>query len=88
MLAPGTTGDVAAPAGLGARLRETGHDVTIVADAPCAQLAADAGCAFRPVAADLRQLVAVSAAGPRRQAAQRRRLSCAHSRPTTTNPLQ
>ena len=58
MLAPGTRGDVAAP-GLGARLRETGHDVTIVADAPCAQLAANTGCAFRPVAADLRQLVVV-----------------------------
>ena len=68
MLAPGTTGDVAAAAGLGARLREAGHDVTIVADAPYAQLAADAGCAFCPVAADLRELVAASATGPRHRA--------------------
>jgi sterol 3beta-glucosyltransferase len=34
MLAPGTLGDVAPPAGLGARLQAAGHDVTIVADAP------------------------------------------------------
>jgi sterol 3beta-glucosyltransferase len=66
MLAPGTLGDVAAPAGLGERLRDAGPDVTIVADTPYAQLAADAGCAFQPVPADLRQIVAASAAGPRR----------------------
>lgn len=68
VLAPGTAGDVAAPAGLGARLRGAGHEVTIVADAPYARLAADSGCAFLPVPADLRQLVAASAAGPRHQA--------------------
>jgi UDP:flavonoid glycosyltransferase YjiC (YdhE family) len=73
MLAPGTLGDVAAPAGLGARLRDAGHDVTIVADALYAHLAADAGCAFQPVPADLRQIVAASAAGPRRQAPRRLR---------------
>lgn len=73
MLAPGTLGDVAAPAGLGARLRAAGHDVTIVADAPYAHLAADAGCAFAPVPADLRQIVAAHAAGPGRQAPRRLR---------------
>lgn len=74
MLAPGTLGDVVAPAGLGERLRATGHEVTIVADAPYAQLAADGGCAFHPVPADLRQIVAASAAGPRRQAGRRLRV--------------
>jgi hypothetical protein len=73
MLAPGTHGDVAAPTGLGARLQAAGHGVTIVADAPYAQLAADAGCAFQPVPADLRQIVAASAAGPGRQAGRRLR---------------
>lgn len=74
MLAPVTTGDAAAAAGLGGRLRDAGHDVTIVADAPYAQLAADAGCAFCPVAADLRELVAASAVGPRHQAPRRLRI--------------
>jgi sterol 3beta-glucosyltransferase len=73
MLAPGTLGDVAPPAGLGAQLQAAGHDVTIVADAPYAHLAADAGCAFQPVPADLRQLIAGSADGPRRQAPRRLR---------------
>jgi sterol 3beta-glucosyltransferase len=74
MLAPGTVGDVAAPAWLGKRLRAAGYDVTIVADAPYAQLAADAGCAFQPVPADLRQIVAASVAGPRRQTGRRLRV--------------
>jgi UDP:flavonoid glycosyltransferase YjiC (YdhE family) len=74
MLAPGTLGDVAAPAGLGERLRDAGHEVTIVADAPYAQLAADAGCAFQPVPADLRQIVAASAVGSQRQAPRRLRV--------------
>jgi UDP:flavonoid glycosyltransferase YjiC (YdhE family) len=73
MLAPGTVGDVAPPAGLGARLQAAGHEVTIVADAPYAHLAADAGSTFQPVAADLRQLIAASADGPRRQAPRRLR---------------
>jgi hypothetical protein len=74
MLAPGTLGDVAAPAGLGERLRDAGHEVTIVADAPYAQLAADAGCAFQPVPADLRQIVAASAVSSQRQAPRRLRV--------------
>jgi sterol 3beta-glucosyltransferase len=74
MLTPGTLGDVVAPAGLGERLRAAGHEVTIVADAPYAQLAADGGCASHPVPADLRQIVAASAAGPRRQAGRRLRV--------------
>jgi UDP:flavonoid glycosyltransferase YjiC (YdhE family) len=57
MLAPGTRGDVAPFAGLGARMRGAGHDVVIVADAPYAQLAQDAGCAFHPVPADLREVI-------------------------------
>jgi UDP:flavonoid glycosyltransferase YjiC (YdhE family) len=74
MLAPGTLGDVAASAGLGARLQAAGHDVTIVADRPYAHLAADAGCTFQPVPADLGQLIRASAAGPRRQAPRRLRV--------------
>jgi UDP:flavonoid glycosyltransferase YjiC (YdhE family) len=73
MLAPGTLGDVAAPAGLGARLQAAGHDVTIVADALYAHMAADASCMFQPVPAELRQLIAASATGPRRQAPRRLR---------------
>ena len=45
MLAPGTLGDVAAPAGLGARLRAAGHDVTIVADAQMMPASYDKACA-------------------------------------------
>ena len=60
MLAPGTRGDVAPFAGLGARMRGAGHDVVIVADAPYAQLAQDAGCAFHPVPADLREVISAT----------------------------
>jgi hypothetical protein len=42
--------------------------VTTLADATYGQLAADAGCAFQPVPADLRQIVTASAAGQRRAA--------------------
>ena len=60
MLAPGTRGDVAPFAGLGARTRGAGHDVVIVADAPYAQLAQHAGCAFHPVPADLREVISTT----------------------------
>jgi sterol 3beta-glucosyltransferase len=73
MLTPGTMGDVAPAAGLGAALQAAGHQVTIVADKPYAALVTGAGCAFQPVAADLLQLTAASATGPRRQAPRRLR---------------
>jgi sterol 3beta-glucosyltransferase len=53
MLAPGSRGDATPAASLGARLRAAGHDVVLVADARFAELAQDAGCAFRPIPADL-----------------------------------
>lgn len=41
VLAPGTRGDVAPAAGLGARLRADGHEVTVVADEPYGRLVRD-----------------------------------------------
>ena len=60
MLAPGTRGDVAPFASLGARMQCADHDVVIVADAPYAQLVQDAGCGFHPVPADLRMVISIT----------------------------
>jgi len=64
MLAPGTRGDVAPFASLGARMQGAGHDVVIVADAPYAQLVQDACCGFHPVPADLRTVIAPRGTAP------------------------
>ncbi|MEV5500917.1 glycosyltransferase [Nonomuraea fuscirosea] len=48
----GTRGDVAPYAGLGVRLREAGHEVTIAAHEPYAELVTDADLACVPLAGD------------------------------------
>ncbi len=54
MIAVGTRGDVAPPAGVGARLREAGHEVTMAADKAFAGLVEDAGLEFHPLVGDMR----------------------------------
>lgn len=57
MITPGTRGDVGPSAGLGARLQAAGHDVTVAADAPYADVVRAAGCRWRELPGDLRPLV-------------------------------
>ncbi|MFG3706408.1 glycosyltransferase [Micromonospora sp. NPDC047670] len=56
MVTPGTRGDVAPAAGLGARLRAHGHQVAIAANAPYAPIVRAAGCEFRELPGDMRHL--------------------------------
>jgi UDP:flavonoid glycosyltransferase YjiC (YdhE family) len=57
MITPGTRGDVAPAAGLGARLRAAGHEVTVAANAPYAGVVAAAGCRWHELPGDLRPIV-------------------------------
>ncbi|MGB8939304.1 MAG: glycosyltransferase, partial [Streptomyces sp.] len=50
--AAGSYGDVAPYTGLGARLREAGHDVTLATQESFAPLVRGAGLGFRPLSAD------------------------------------
>jgi UDP:flavonoid glycosyltransferase YjiC (YdhE family) len=54
IIAWGTRGDVAPPAGVGVRLREAGYDVTMAAAKDFAGLVEDAGLEFRPMIGDVR----------------------------------
>jgi UDP:flavonoid glycosyltransferase YjiC (YdhE family) len=53
----GSMGDVAPYTGLGARLRDAGHEVTVAAHAPFAGLFAAAGLPFVPLPGDMRQVL-------------------------------
>src|SRR5690349_10352623 len=53
----GSTGDVAPYTGLGARLRDAGHEVTLATHAGFADAVAATGLPFRPLPGDLRALV-------------------------------
>lgn len=66
MIAPGSRGDAAAAASLGARVRAAGHEPVLVADARFAALAGDAGCLFCPVPATLPQPAAGADGAPGR----------------------
>jgi UDP:flavonoid glycosyltransferase YjiC (YdhE family) len=66
IVAPGSTGDVAPFTGLGARLREEGHDVAIAAHEPFRRLVTAAGAEFRALRGDPQRLGA-SAEGQRWQ---------------------
>lgn len=52
IIAPGSTGDVAPQTGLGARLREHGHDVAVAAHEPFRTLVEGAGLEFRTLRGD------------------------------------
>lgn len=54
IIAWGSRGDVAPLAGVGVRLRDAGHDVTVAAGKVFAGLLADAGLELRPLAGDMR----------------------------------
>lgn len=54
IIAAGTRGDVAPPAGVGVRLRDAGYDVIMAADKGFAGLVEDAGLEFRPMIGDMR----------------------------------
>lgn len=74
MVAPGTRGDVAPMAGLGARLhREHGFDVAVAANPALSALVDAAGLEFRELAGDMNQLVAPAPPGKRPKAADLRR---------------
>src|SRR5215207_5890355 len=53
----GSMGDVAPYTGLGSRLRDAGHEVTVAAPAPFAATFAGAGLSFAPVPGDMRQVL-------------------------------
>jgi sterol 3beta-glucosyltransferase len=53
----GSTGDVAPYTGLGSRLRDAGHHVTVASHAPFAGVFADAGLPFVPVPGDMRAVL-------------------------------
>jgi sterol 3beta-glucosyltransferase len=53
IVAAGSRGDVAPPAGVGARLRQAGYAVTMAADKAFAELIEDAGLEFRPLIGDM-----------------------------------
>ncbi|WP_170990750.1 glycosyltransferase, partial [Herbidospora galbida] len=57
----GTRGDVAPYAGLGARLHEAGHEVTIAAHEPYRELVTSAGLACLPLPGDPMSLLSISA---------------------------
>jgi UDP:flavonoid glycosyltransferase YjiC (YdhE family) len=54
LVAFGSLGDVAPPAGIGIRLRDAGYQVTMAADKEFAGLIEDAGLEFRPLVGDVR----------------------------------
>ncbi|HEX5403609.1 MAG TPA: glycosyltransferase [Pseudonocardiaceae bacterium] len=54
IIATGSRGDVAPPAGVGARLCKAGYDVTMAADKGFAELVEDAGMTLRPTIGDMR----------------------------------
>ena len=54
IVAAGSRGDVAPPAGVGARLRQAGYAVTMAADKAFAELIEDAGVEFRSLIGDMR----------------------------------
>lgn len=56
IVAPGSAGDVAPFTGLGARLREEGHDVAIAAHEPFRRLVTAAGLGFRELRGDPERL--------------------------------
>ncbi|WP_249124272.1 glycosyltransferase [Saccharopolyspora erythraea] len=58
ILSFGTRGDVAPFTGLGARLREAGHEVVVGVHDSFAPMVRDAGLEHRPLAADARALLA------------------------------
>jgi sterol 3beta-glucosyltransferase len=58
IVAAGSRGDVAPVAGVGARLRQAGYDVTMAADKAFAELVEDAGLEFRPLVGDVRAAAA------------------------------
>ncbi|WP_043843652.1 glycosyltransferase [Amycolatopsis taiwanensis] len=58
IVAFGSRGDVAPTAGVGARLREAGYDVTLAADKAFATLVEDAGLGFHPLIGDARAAAA------------------------------
>jgi UDP:flavonoid glycosyltransferase YjiC (YdhE family) len=53
----GSMGDVAPYTGLGVRLRDAGHDVTIATHLPFADTVTSTGLGFQPIAGDLRELL-------------------------------
>lgn len=59
IVAPGSRGDVAPYTGLGARLSQAGHDVTISAHAPFRDLVEGAGLAFHQLPGDLLAVISV-----------------------------
>lgn len=64
LITPGTRGDVAPAAGLGARLREAGHEITIACNPPYSSLVESSGCTWRELPGDLRPLLAGETTGP------------------------
>lgn len=58
LITPGTRGDVAPAAGLGARLREAGHEVAIAANPPYQNVVEASGCTWRELPGDLAPLLA------------------------------
>lgn len=59
VIAAGSYGDVAPYTGLGSRLRDAGHDVTVAAHPPFADLVTGAGLGFHPLPGDLVSLLSV-----------------------------
>ncbi len=59
----GSTGDVAPYMGLGVRLRDAGHDVTLATHAPFREAVSAVGLGFRAIPGDLRETL--SRVGPR-----------------------
>lgn len=53
----GSVGDIAPYTGLGARLRDAGHDVTVASHAPFAAAFASAGLPFQAIPGDLREIL-------------------------------
>jgi sterol 3beta-glucosyltransferase len=68
MVTPGTRGDVAPMAGLASRLGSHGHEVTIAANAPYADLAATAGCHFSELPGDMGRLASPAKPGTKASA--------------------
>jgi len=58
IIAAGSRGDVAPPAGVGAWLSQAGYDVTMAADKAFAELVEDAGMEFLPLIGDMRAATA------------------------------
>lgn len=58
ILAGGTRGDVGPYTGIGVRLREAGHDVTVATHQPFADLVRSCGLSFQPIPGDLHEVLA------------------------------